>query len=153
MKLHKYTLEQLKKSVESSNSIRGCLIKLGVKPYGGNYEVFRKAIKYFNIDTSHFTGQAHNKGNKLPEMEIPIEEYLSNKRQILTVKLKKKLYKNGLKDKVCEMCGIRDWNGRELVFELHHIDGNRNNNSLDNLMILCPNCHSQTDNFRNKSRK
>lgn len=51
------------------------------------------------------------------------------------------------------MCGIRDWNGRELVFELHHIDGNRNNNSLDNLMILCPNCHSQTDNFRNKSRK
>ena len=153
MKLHKYTLEQLKKSVESSNSIRGCLIKLGVKPYGGNYEVFRKAIKYFNIDTSHFTGQAHNKGKKFPEMEVPIEEYLSNKRQILTVKLKKKLYKNALKDKVCEMCGIRDWYGRELVFELHHIDGNMNNNSLDNLMILCPNCHSQTDNFRNKSRK
>lgn len=51
-----------------------------------------------------------------------------------------------------EKCNISDWNGKELIFELHHIDGNKNNNVKNNLQILCPNCHSQTDTFRNKKR-
>jgi hypothetical protein len=45
------------------------------------------------------------------------------------------------------------WNGKELQLELHHVDGNRNNHSLDNLMLLCPNCHSQTDTFRARNIK
>ncbi len=53
---------------------------------------------------------------------------------------------------MCEKCNISDWNGKELIFELHHIDGNKNNNVKNNLQILCPNCHSQTDTFRNKKR-
>lgn len=51
----------------------------------------------------------------------------------------------------CEQCGIDEWNGTQLSFELDHIDGNNYNNSLDNLRFLCPNCHSQTDTFRGRN--
>lgn len=54
---------------------------------------------------------------------------------------------------VCQECGIKDWNEKELVLELHHIDGNNRNNMTHNLVFLCPNCHSITDNHRNKKRR
>lgn len=60
MKLHKYTLEELKEAILASTSMRQTLIKMNVAPYGGNYNVLRKAIHYFNLDTSHFVGQAWN---------------------------------------------------------------------------------------------
>ena len=56
MKLHKYSAEQLKIAVENSTSMRQVLQKLNVAAYGGNYDVLRKAIKYFNLNVSHFTG-------------------------------------------------------------------------------------------------
>ena len=64
--------------------------------------------------------------------------------------LKNRLFKYKLKDKKCEVCGLEEWNGQPLAFELHHIDGNRLNNELSNLQILCPNCHSQTNNYAGK---
>ena len=67
-------------------------------------------------------------------------------------KLKHRLYEAGLKDNKCESCGIIGWNGKVLECELDHIDGNRTNHKFDNLMVLCLNCHSQTDTFRNKIR-
>lgn len=51
----------------------------------------------------------------------------------------------------CEQCGIREWNSKQLSFELDHIDGDNYNNSLDNLRFLCPNCHSQTETFRGRN--
>lgn len=51
----------------------------------------------------------------------------------------------------CEICGIKEWNGKPIRLEIHHIDGDRTNNNMDNLQILCPNCHSQTENFRGKN--
>lgn len=68
-----------------------------------------------------------------------------------TFKLKNRLLSLGIKENKCEICGITEWNGKPLNMELHHIDGNKNNNSLENLQILCPNCHAQTDNFRAKN--
>ena len=53
----------------------------------------------------------------------------------------------------CECCGLNEWMGESLPLEIHHIDGNRLNNSLDNLQILCPNCHSQTPNWRSRNQK
>ena len=57
----------------------------------------------------------------------------------------------GLKEDKCEQCGISEWNNLPISLQLHHIDGNTNNNKLDNLMILCPNCHTQTDNYGSKN--
>lgn len=61
------------------------------------------------------------------------------------------LLKEGKKLK-CEICNIENWQGKPLRLQIHHIDGNRSNNNLENLQILCPNCHSQTDNFCSKNR-
>jgi hypothetical protein len=61
--------------------------------------------------------------------------------------LKRRLIAAGLKREACEECGIEDWRGRPLSLALHHVNGDRNDNRLENLALLCPNCHSQTDNF------
>jgi hypothetical protein len=67
--------------------------------------------------------------------------------------LREQLYKNGLKERKCEICGLTEWNGKEITLQLHHINGKHYDNRLENLQILCPNCHSQTDNYCNKNRK
>ncbi len=65
MKLHKYTEKQLRNAVKNSTSLRQVLLKLNVAPYGGNYAILKKAIDYFRLDVSHFSGQAWNKGRRL----------------------------------------------------------------------------------------
>ena len=69
-----------------------------------------------------------------------------------TVKLKNRLIKTGLKENKCEKCGINSWLDLPLSLHLHHIDGDNSNNTLENLEILCPNCHSQTDNYCSKNK-
>lgn len=70
-----------------------------------------------------------------------------------TAKTLRKFLKNNGRKYECEKCGIKQWNGIDLVIEVHHKDGNGENNLLENLELLCPNCHSQTDNFRVKRGK
>ena len=63
----------------------------------------------------------------------------------------KRILKSGREYK-CEICGISEWQNSEIKLQVHHVDGNRTNNNLCNLQLLCPNCHSQTDNFCSKNR-
>jgi hypothetical protein len=69
--------------------------------------------------------------------------------------LKRRLLSDGLKEPECEECGIREWRGRPLPLELHHMNGDPLDHRLENLNLLCPNCHSQTDTWggRNARRK
>ena len=67
-------------------------------------------------------------------------------------KLKNRLIDEGIKVNQCEECGIEQWNNKSLKMELHHINGDRTDHQLENLKLLCPNCHSQTDNFRAKNK-
>lgn len=87
--------------------------------------------------------------------KIPLTEILEGKHpHYQTNKLKKRLISEGIKTKECEECGLGDeWNGKTIVHQLDHIDGNRTNHKLDNLRVLCPNCHSQTGTFRGKNVK
>ena len=87
--------------------------------------------------------------------KIPLEDIIIKgiHPQYQSYKLKIRLIEEGFKVNQCEKCGIKDWNDNKLNMELHHIDGNRTNRLIDNLIILCPNCHSQTDTFRSKNRK
>jgi len=83
----------------------------------------------------------------------PVEAYLSNKVYYGTGnQLKKRLYKEGIKTNICEECGVDEWQGVKLVMHLHHKNGNRYDNRLDNLQTLCPNCHSQTDSYTGKNK-
>jgi len=72
--------------------------------------------------------------------------------QYQTFKLKKRLIREGIKQNVCEICGIDSWNDKPLTMQLDHIDGNPHNHVLDNLRLVCPNCHAQTDTYCGKNK-
>ncbi len=131
--------------------MRKVLQKLNVAPYGGNYDVLRKAITHFSLDTSHFTGQAWNKGKKLPPKKS-IESYLNNEAPIQSNKLKKRLLKENIFKAICSNCQNTQWLDQSIPLELDHINGNNKDNRLKNLRLLCPNCHALTPTYRRKKR-
>ena len=149
---YSYSETELYEAVKSSTSIRQVLDKLNIVPAGGNYQTTNRRIQKLGIDTSHFTGQAWNKG-KVIGPKRPIEEYLKENTIVQSFKLKSRLLAEGLKQHKCECCGITEWNGQPAPIELDHINGNHHDNRLENLRILCPNCHAQTDTYRSKNRK
>jgi hypothetical protein len=82
---------------------------------------------------------------------MPLSEALTSPSPYLSIgKLRKRLLKAGQKEARCEACGITSWRGRALTFELDHVDGDRTNNLLSNLRMLCPNCHAQTETWCRK---
>ena len=151
MKLHKYTIEQLKEAILASTSMRQTLMKVNVAPYGGNYDVLRKAIHHFNLDTSHFAGQAWNKGKTLPS-KVSLEQYLNNEMPIQSFKLKNRLLKEKIFEAKCFSCNATEWLDEEIPLELNHINGDNKDNRLINLRLLCPNCHALTPTYRSKNR-
>jgi hypothetical protein len=135
----------------NSGSVRQVLGKLGLVEAGGNYACAKKRADALGLTKEHMHGQSWNKGKKVGPKR-PVEEYLSNQRPIQSHKLKLRLISEGLKQHKCECCGITEWNGQPTPIELDHIDGNRYNNTIENLRILCPNCHAQTDTYRGKNK-
>jgi hypothetical protein len=84
--------------------------------------------------------------------EAPIETYLVRGRRTNRTHLKARLLTQGLKSNVCEDCGLTEWRGKPLTMALHHVNGDALDNRLDNLVLLCPNCHAQTENFSGRNR-
>lgn len=76
-----------------------------------------------------------------------------NHPQYQSNKLRKRLIEEGIKQPFCEICGISEWNGKRITLDLHHIDGNSKNHNINNLLILCPNCHSQTETYKSKNTR
>ena len=146
--------EEIENAVKNSRSIAEVCRKLGIKPNGGNYKTIHNELKYYEIDTSHFTGQGWNIGLKHnPRPPKDIDSILTDNSNYQSYKLKNRLFKEGFKEKKCECCGNTEWMGKPIALELHHINGCNSDNRLTNLMVLCPNCHAMTDNYRglNKS--
>jgi hypothetical protein len=134
--------ETIKNSIEKSKSLAGTLANLGLTIYGGgNYQTLKKYISEHSIDISHFTGKAWNKGKKLPPKR-PLEDYFSNEHKIGSNNLRKRLLTEKIFEHICSSCLQTEWLGKPIPLELHHIDENHMNNSLENLTILCPNCHA-----------
>lgn len=148
-----YTNEEFKKAVEESLSLAEVMRKLGLKPAGGNYTTVNRKIKALGLDTSHFTGQGWNVGDKYRQVKPakPLKEILvKDSTYTNTYKLKLRLLKEWLKEAKCEMCGNTEWQGQPIPLELHHINGDHSDLRIENLQILCPNCHAFTDNYRSK---
>jgi RNase P subunit RPR2 len=74
-------------------------------------------------------------------------------RAYQTLKLKNRLIKEGFKKEICEKCNNDLWLGSKIPLELDHIDGNSSNHKFENLRMLCPNCHAQTDTYRGANKK
>ena len=151
-KKRSYTDEELREAVAQNKSWGNVLLALGLKIGGGSYSHIQKVAKDLNIDSSHFPGSAWNK-KPWNTNTRPIEVYLNNEFDIHSHRLKKRLWKEGFKEKCCEMpgCGITEWHGKPAPLELDHIDGDRFNNNLENLRILCPNCHALTETYCGKN--
>jgi len=153
-KKKKWTIEQLKKAVKNSTSFRQVLKKLGLRQAGGNYFQLQKYVKELRLDTSHFKGRAWNKGLKgIGKDRIPLEKILVKNSTFQSYKLKNRLFKANLKPQRCEICGWaeRASDGR-LPLEIDHINGNVYDNRLENLRILCPNCHSLQPHYRGRNK-
>ena len=139
----KYSKEFLEEVVLKSSCMWDVVVFSGVKKQEGNYTYISKLVKKYKLDISHFVNQRG--GNR---KEKGLDEYLV-KDKFLTLngnRLKEKLYNAGLKKRECEFCGQGEiWNNKKISLILDHIDGDRKNNLIENLQILCPNCNATLD--------
>ena len=141
-KYKQISLVELKEIVKNNTSFSEVMRQLGYQSFTSQQSALKQYLDDNNIDYSHFKGHAWNK------TEIPLSDDndfgVVNKRTIREILLKERPYK-------CEKCGLTDWLGEPISLQVHHIDGNSNHNTRNNLMLLCPNCHSQTDNWCHKN--
>ena len=147
--------QDLHVAVEEARSIRQVLKKIGLKEAGGNYAQIRKYLIKYSIDTSHFTGRGWSKGlTGIGTPLVPLREILVRDSFFQSHKLKLRLYKEKLKFQKCEECGWaeRSVDGR-LPLELDHINGDSKDNRIENLRILCPNCHSLKPTHRGRNKR
>ena len=110
------------------------------------YQIVKERMEKLNL---FFIKHNHYEQNNIA---LSLEKILIKDSEYNRTKLKARLVKEGLKEYKCECCGITKWNSKPITLQLHHINGIHNDNRLSNLQLLCPNCHSQTDNFGTKGR-
>ena len=151
--MRRYTDQKLRHAVESCSSIRAVIQAIGLIPAGGNYEVVKKRIRELNLDTAHFTGQGYLRGGTHVYRTRSLAEVLVRGKLENTWRLKNRLLNEGLKEHQCECCGGTRWSEQPIPLEIHHRDGDRSNNSLSNIELLCPNCHALTGNYRGRKNK
>lgn len=148
------TDDEVRQSVQESTSIRQALMKLNLKPIGGNYRIIKRRIKQLGLDTSHHTGQGHLKGKTHNwATRTPLDEILKEGSSYQSYGLKNRLLKENRLTNECAECKLGpSWNGKTINHHLDHINGDNTDNRIENLRLLCPNCHSQTDTYAGKNK-
>lgn len=151
MKSKKWSELDLTEAVKSSISVSQVVIKLGLSMAGGSHSTIKNYIQKLNLDTSHFKGQGWNNQN----YSKPLEEILvENSDHYDSYSLKKRLLKENILKNICSECGLENkWNNRPINLHLDHINGIKMDNRIQNLRILCPNCHSQTKTYAGRNRR
>ena len=137
----KYTDQELLQAIATSVSWSEVGRKLGTASAGkhGRYVADKLGANY-----DHFLGRSWNKGNRKAQ---DLEALCSSKTTRSSL-LKETLFEKGLKERRCEECDADKWMGKPIPLELEHIDGDKTNNALENLKVLCCNCHALTPTWR-----
>ncbi len=143
-----YTEESARDAVASSLCYTEALRKLGLRPHGGNFRLFRKYVdEIWRIPTDHFNADAARVARvKTLQRPVPLADVLVEGSSYSRTKLKQRLYASGLKARSCELCGQgENWRGRRMSLILDHINGVPDDNRLSNMRIVCPNCAATLD--------
>ncbi len=152
---HKWTIQNLIDAINTSKTRKEVLIKIG---YGEDVrdkliKVVVKMAAEMNLDTSHIVGWS--KSAYTPQPKRTLEEVLvKNSPHIASPNhIKKRLLKEGILQNECVICGISTYNNKPLILQMDHINGDNRDHRLENLRLLCPNCHSQTDTYTGRNCK
>lgn len=145
-KWRNFSRQEIEEIVASSKSNREVARKLGYSvDGGGTMASIKKMYEEYQLNTSHFTGQGWNKNNYNYD-SFALQPYKKNGKSTRNALI-------NLRGQQCEQCGLTEWLGQPINLEVHHKDGDRTNNSLNNLQLLCPNCHSYTPTYAKSGLK
>ncbi len=154
-KRRSWTDNQLMAAVKESCSYRAVIDALGLVPAGGNYTQVQARVQALRIATDHFTGSRWNAGKTYHTSSRPeLTTLLKEGSGVQSYKLKRRLFEAGLKKPKCELCGwAQEASDGRVPVELDHVNGVHTDNRLENLRVLCPNCHSLQSTHRGKNKK
>ena len=152
-KIWNIPIDKLRVVINNSCSFSEALKKLGFSLKGAQYKAIKERLFWEKIDFSHISlGQGHNKGKKFIRPSIDLSLILVKNASYPRYLLKKRVLQEKLLDEICAICGSGPkWNNNVLTLQLDHINGHNSDNRIENLRILCPNCHSQTDTYGGKN--
>lgn len=150
-KLNKFTNEELIKLLNESKSLREVLLKVGYSSNGsGGYSFFKQEMKKRNIILPKYN--FNGSGIVTPLNKINLNDILVENSTYKRGHLKRRLVKEGLLEYKCRCCGNSgEWQGKPITLQLEHKNGINDDNRIDNLEFLCPNCHSQTKTFAGRN--
>lgn len=142
--------ELVEKASREHDTATAAASSLGIK-----IDTYRRYAKKYNCYKINQGAKGLSKPNRGIAKKIPLKEILEGKHpSYKTFKLKHRLYEGSIKKRQCEICNLANiWNGKNIEHHLDHINGNSRDHRLENLRILCPNCHSQTDSYCGKNKK
>lgn len=151
-KIYNFSEEEVQQIIETSLSFSDACEKFGFSKYGQNgRKQIEKRCEELNISTEHFSSYAKYTSHQKYNLEDILVE---NSTYTARARLKTRLLREGLLENKCYICGNEgEWQGKPLSLQLDHINGINNDNRLENLRLLCPNCHSQTETFSGKHNK
>lgn len=152
--MDKYELEKV---VKESKTKTECLIKMGLRAAGGNYKTITKYIEEYQISTEHFDihqARIYKMNQINSERKIPLSEILTENSTYNRHRLKERLYDENIKLRQCELCGQGEiWNGMKMSLIIDHINGIWDDNRIENLRIVCPNCNATLPTHCGKNRR
>jgi hypothetical protein len=145
MDMPRYGEKEAREAAADSRSFSEVLRKLGLRPAGGNHALLKHYLEIWKIPTDHFDAGAS--ARRIPsKAAMPLSEVLVPNSTYSRGNLKQRLFAEGLKERRCEMCGQDEhWRGRLMSLVLDHINGIPDDNRLENLRIVCPNCAATLD--------
>jgi hypothetical protein len=139
----RYTEADAREVVAVSRSFSEALRRLGLRPAGGNHALFKKYVDSWGIPTDHFDPYEASRGTR---RGVPLETVMVENSPYPRASLKRRLFAEGLKQPLCELCGQGEiWRGRRMAMILDRINGVPDDNRLENLQIVCPNCAATLD--------
>lgn len=144
-KWERFTRQEIEQFVKESFSYAQLAKKIGyddTSKNGNAYRVVRKMIEDLDLDISHFKGQGWNKDN-FDYSRFTYGKKIKSAQAVDAIV--------AIRGHKCEVCGLTEWMGNPIPLEVHHIDGKELNSELSNLLLICPNCHALTDNYRGRN--